>query len=58
MVTCRRCDQPLERLHRHGFFERYVLNLVGVYPWRCRHCQITFYQETRNAAKSGDGNKL
>lgn len=29
---CRRCHQPPVRRHRHGFFARYVLNLLGFNP--------------------------
>lgn|SRR5271166_2617585 len=51
MVTCRRCSLPLRRQYRHGYWLRYVLNLVGVYPWHCKDCQTTFYTPARNTAE-------
>jgi hypothetical protein len=47
MVTCSNCHQPLERRHRHGFLERYVLHPLGVYPWYCRDCRIIYYRRAR-----------
>jgi len=51
MVICRRCALPLQRHHRHGFLQEYVLNLIGIYPWLCKDCQITYYRRVRNTAK-------
>lgn len=52
MVICRRCGQLLERRHRLGFFQQYVLNLLGIYPWHCWDCQITYYRRARSTAKT------
>ncbi len=51
IVTCRRCGGPLERRARHRFWERNLLRLVGVYPWQCWDCQITYYRRARNTVK-------
>jgi hypothetical protein len=51
LLTCRRCQQPLERRHRHGLLEGYVLNLLGFYPWHCSGCQITYYRRAREPVR-------
>jgi hypothetical protein len=57
ILTCPRCDQPLERRHRHGFFQRYVLNLLGFYPWHCSDCQITYYRRARTMSEPTSSKK-
>jgi hypothetical protein len=34
-----RCRQPqLRRRGRHGFYERYILCYLGLFPWVCKLC--------------------
>jgi hypothetical protein len=48
MATCGNCGNALIRLEREGLLERYILSLIGLYPWRCRTCSRNTYLFTRN----------
>ncbi len=49
--TCPTCERgSLVRCGRKGLWERHVLPLFGVFPWRCARCQTRFRLSDR-----GDG---
>ena len=42
LVSLRRCG-------RKGLWERYVLTIFGIYPWRCGRCRTRFRLSDRGA---------
>ena len=47
-VFCPRCgSETLHRSHREGFYERVVMKLVGVRPYRCESCNERFYSRKK-----------
>ena len=42
--TCPACgEQDVERAYRAGFFEQWILPLVGYRAYQCRNCGERFY---------------
>jgi hypothetical protein len=42
-LFCPRCgSERLHRSHRDNAYERYVLKVVGVRPYRCESCNLRF----------------
>jgi predicted RNA-binding Zn-ribbon protein involved in translation (DUF1610 family) len=35
------------RSHRNGPFEKYLLGVIGVRPYRCTNCDVRFYAFSR-----------
>jgi hypothetical protein len=33
----------MRRSQRSGFFQKWILSLVGVYPWKCNRCRLHRY---------------
>ncbi|HEV2644869.1 MAG TPA: hypothetical protein VGU46_00740 [Acidobacteriaceae bacterium] len=47
-ATCPKCKRSAAlRLNRTGFFERKVLRLLGIYPWKCGACGSSFFWPRR-----------
>lgn len=39
-MRCPTCQSTrLERVERRGFMQKYLLSLLGLYPWRCLDCK-------------------
>jgi hypothetical protein len=54
--SCPHCEgRELRRSRRRGFFERYLLSSLGLFPYRCDYCRERFYARRR---KSADGEDL
>jgi ribosomal protein L40E len=50
MRACRQCgERRFQRIHRNGFWERWVLAVYGLYPWVCRKCGHKMYRFKENA---------
>jgi hypothetical protein len=42
-VVCRMCGESVAiRVNRNGFWQRNVLVLLGIYPWKCGACGSVF----------------
>ena len=47
-LYCPRCgSEKLHRSHRDNAYERYVLKLVGIHPYRCESCNERFFSRKR-----------
>jgi predicted RNA-binding Zn-ribbon protein involved in translation (DUF1610 family) len=45
---CPKCNSlDIHRIKRRGFWQRRVLPLFGIYPWRCSECRKSSYLRTR-----------
>lgn len=51
-LFCPRCgSERLHRSHRDNAFERYILPLVGLMPFRCESCNQRFFSRKRLAVE-------
>ncbi len=49
-VVCPKCKRSVAlRTNRASFLQRRVLNLLGIYPWKCGACGSDFLSPQRNA---------
>ena len=51
MRYCKFCQSTdIFRIARHGFLQKRVYNLFGLYPWECPHCRrISLLADRGNA---------
>jgi len=58
-MKCPRCGaNGLLRYERHGFFQKKIYPLFGLYPWECYYCRKISLKRQRHepkSAKSGRG---
>jgi hypothetical protein len=53
-MTCPRCySERIHRSKRRGIFERRVLSMVFVWPFRCENCDLRFFRGSLTAHPSG-----
>lgn len=42
-MNCELCKKPVRRTGRTSFMD-YVKSIIGIYPWRCTHCEKKLYR--------------
>jgi hypothetical protein len=48
-MQCPDCGMSyLRRLYRHGFMQRVIFPLIGLYPWECPICRKPIYLRKRH----------
>lgn len=53
-VRCPACKGTVAmRVSRSGFWQRSVLNFVGIYPWKCATCGALFLYRCRGHHRTG-----
>jgi len=51
--ACPDCGQKrFQRIHRVGWWERWILTLYGLYPWVCRNCGRKMYRFKEQPSES------
>jgi hypothetical protein len=53
--NCRSAESS--RSHRNGAFEKYILGVLGVRPYRCMNCDVRFYAFSRFDEESSQTKK-
>jgi len=53
--TCPSCgSHRISRSHRRGLFERYLLSIVQLRPYRCNGCDARFFRFVIPTSSSAD----
>lgn len=42
-MSCELCKTPLRRVRRNSFPD-FIKSIIGIYPWRCSHCEKKIYR--------------
>lgn len=54
-TACPKCEAlQARRVKQDGFFQKFILQRLGFYPWECRFCKATFVLKNRGHRK-GEG---
>lgn len=54
-MKCRVCNHhEFHRARRHGFWQKRVLPLLGIYPWRCAACGKARLLRGRHESESSE----
>lgn len=56
-LVCPKCgDKTLHRAERKGFMQKFVYPRFGLFPWKCRRCQIVKLYKKRGIRRHRTSN--